>query len=285
MSRNDPTSRPKRPKTKSRLEQLITQWQKDSGYPVSRLNLRIAAMMIAGALARVADPDGRAVFATKGGVAMELRIGGRARATDDIDLILRGDPDRLADLLDRGLRDPYEEFSFRRGGITSLPLRPRVKKVKVQVIFAGRVLSSPRLEITPAETGQEEFTVVPGAPLDAVGLDGPETVHVLGTSWQIAQKLHAVTEEYPDGRENPRFRDLVDLQLLEALDPDLSKVREAFEQVFAVRCVQSWPPRLTVQPSWPERYEALASDLEMALTDVDAAADTIRAFIERVANA
>jgi len=71
---------PKPPKTKARLEQLITQWQKDSGQPVGRLNLRIAAMMLAGALARVTDPDGEGVFATKGGIAMELRLGDRARA-------------------------------------------------------------------------------------------------------------------------------------------------------------------------------------------------------------
>jgi hypothetical protein len=61
---------PKPPKTKARLEQLITQWQKDSGQPVGRLNLRIAAMMLAGALARVTDLDGEGVFATKGGIAM-----------------------------------------------------------------------------------------------------------------------------------------------------------------------------------------------------------------------
>lgn len=84
--------RPKRPKTKARLEQLITQWQKDSGLPVARLNLRIAAMMLAGALARVVDPDDEAVFATKGGIAMELWMGGRARATRDIDIVPGGIP-------------------------------------------------------------------------------------------------------------------------------------------------------------------------------------------------
>jgi hypothetical protein len=55
---------PKRPKTKARLEQLITQWQKDSGQPVARLNLRVAAMMLAGALARVVEACDR-VFAAR----------------------------------------------------------------------------------------------------------------------------------------------------------------------------------------------------------------------------
>ncbi|MBN8870087.1 MAG: nucleotidyl transferase AbiEii/AbiGii toxin family protein [Solirubrobacterales bacterium] len=285
MNTGDPAARPKRPKTKARLEQLITQWQKDSGYPVSRLNLRIAAMMIAGALARVVGPEGRAAFATKGGIAMELRMRGQARATNDIDLVLRGDADQLADLLDEGLAAPYEGFSFRRGEITSLPRRAEFRKVKVQVIFAGRVLSSPQLEISPAETGHEKFTAIPGLPLDAVGLDGPETVLVLDTRWQIAQKLHAVTEEYPDGYENPRFRDLVDLQLLEALEADLPTARQACEQVFTARGGQTWPPRLVAQPSWREGYAALAEELHMSPTDVETAVDTVQAFIDRIATA
>ena len=285
MNTGDPAARPKRPKTKARLEQLITQWQKDSGYPVSRLDLRIAAMMIAGALARVVDPEGRAAFATKGGIAMELRMRGKARATNDIDLVLRGDPEQLADLLDRGLAAPYGGFSFRRGEITSLPRRDEFRKVKVQVIFAGRVLSSPQLEISPAETGHEKFIAVPSLPLDAVGLDGPETVLVLDTRWQIAQKLHAVTEEYPNGYENPRFRDLVDLQLLEALEADLPAVRQACEQVFAARGGQTWPPRLITQPSWSEGYAALAEELDMSPTDVETAVDAVQVFIDRIATA
>ncbi len=137
-SRGNSAPRPKAPKTKARLEHLITQWQKDSGQPVARLNLRIAATMLAGALGRVVDPEGDCVFATKGGMAMELRLGDRARATRDVDLVLRGDPDQLADPLDDGLREPYRGFSFRRGATDDLPTRPHIKKTRVQVSFAGR---------------------------------------------------------------------------------------------------------------------------------------------------
>ena len=282
---DDDVRRPKPPKTKARLEQLITQWQKDSGVPVARLNLRIAAMMLAGALARVVDPGGEAVFATKGGIAMELWMGGRARATRDIDVVLRGDPERLAEQLDAGLREPYNGFTFRRGEIDELPARPSVKKVKVQVSFAGRILSSPQLEIASVDTGHEEFIAIPATKLDAVGLDGPDVVLVLAERWQIAQKLHAVTEQPTDGRENPRFRDLIDLQLLEALDPDLSSVRDACERVFAARTQQAWPPELVVQPSWPAGYAALATELELSVTDVDQAAGAVRAYIGRIASA
>lgn len=63
--------------------------------------------MLAGALARVTDPDGEGVFATKGGIAMELRLGNSARATRCVDLVIRGETDDLAELLDGGLREPY----------------------------------------------------------------------------------------------------------------------------------------------------------------------------------
>lgn len=277
--------RPKTPTTKARLERLVTDWQKSSGQPVARLNLRIAAMMIAGALARVVGPDDRAAFAIKGGMAMELRLGDRARATRDIDLILRDDTDRLADLLDAGLGEPYNGFAFRRREIGDHPVRSDVKRVEVQVIFARKVLCTPKLEIAPAETGHEEFAALPGARLDAVGLDGPELVQVLATPWQIAQKLHAVTESYPAGRENPRVRDLVDLQLLEATDPNIRKVRDACEQIFASRGQHPWPPDLAIPPSWTAGYEAIATALAFPVTDVNDAADAVCLYVERIVGA
>lgn len=277
--------RPKPPKTKARLEQLIGQWQKESGLPVARLNLRIAAMMLVGALARIVDAEGKGVFATKGGVAMELWMSGRARATRDIDIVLRGDPDQLPHHLDTAIREPYEGFTFRRGEIDELPFRSNVKKVKVQVSFARRILCSLRLEIAPLDTGHEEFVAIPATNLDPVGLDGPELVLVLAPHWQIAQKLHAVTEQPDDGRENPRFRDLIDLQLLGALDPDLAAVRDACERVFAARGRQTWPPTLVVQPSWVTGYAALAAELDLDVTDVEQAANAVRGCIDRIASA
>jgi hypothetical protein len=216
---------------------------------------------------------------------MELWMGGRARATRDIDIVLRGDPDQLAEQLDAAMREPYKGFSFRRGEIGELPFRSSVKKVKVQISFVGRILSSPQLEIAPLDTGHEEFVAIPATKLDAVGLDGPAVVLVLAGRWQIAQKLHAVTEQPADGRENPRFRDLIDLQLLEALDPDPAAVRDACERVFAARAQQPWPPALVVPPSWAAGYAALAAELDFDITDVEQAASAVRAYVERTASA
>ena len=77
---------PKRPKTVNRLQRLITDWEGSSGLPVRRLNLRVASMMLTGALARSIDKDGEPVFLTRGGISMELRAGEKARGTRDVEL-------------------------------------------------------------------------------------------------------------------------------------------------------------------------------------------------------
>ena len=56
----------------------------------------VAYMIMAGALERATDGDGP-TFMVKGGVALELRLRDRARATKDIDVVLR---DKEADLVD-----------------------------------------------------------------------------------------------------------------------------------------------------------------------------------------
>jgi hypothetical protein len=121
-------------------------------------------MMLAGALARIADPNGEGIFAIKGGVAMELRMGDRARATRDVDLIMRGDPTRLAALLDDGLREPYGGFSLRRDALGDLPSRPQVKKTRVEVSFAGRSLTTLHLEIAPPDTATRSSPRSPVSP-------------------------------------------------------------------------------------------------------------------------
>jgi len=65
-------------------------------------------------------------------------------------------------------------------------------------------------------------------------------------------KIHACTGVYTDGRENDRFRDLIDLQLLRDLveDGGLTSVREACTEIFALRDKHAWPPKVTVYLSW-----------------------------------
>jgi hypothetical protein len=270
------------PSTLNRLQQLITELEKQSGLPVRRLNMRVASMMLAGALSRLLDGEGNPTFVTKGGIAMELRMSDRARATQDVDVVLRAGPDTL----EEAAAQPYEGFTFRAGEPQPLPLRPHISRVAIPVLFGDKPFNSLMVEVSPVQAGGDEYEMVPGHDLSDIGLKGPDVVPVLALRWQIAQKLHAVTEQpQRDGGENPRFWDLIDLQLLEVLatDTSLAEIREACERVFSSRGQQPWPPQITVYPSWADAYDAMARELSMPITDVDEAAAAVTTFIERIA--
>ncbi len=274
---------PKRPKTVNRLQRLITDWERDSGMPVRRLNLRVAAMMLAGALGRVSDDQDVPVFLTRGGVAMELRTGEKARVTRDVDLVLRGEPNSLIAHLDAAFAEAYREFSFERDEPRPLELRPHVQRVRVKIAFRSKPFMTAVVEVAPMEAG-EESEQLPGHDLSTVGLDSPDMILVLSVPWQIAQKLHAVTEPpLRAGGENARYWDLIDLQLLQALtEENLAPTKEACQQTFKARRQQAWPPRITIYPDWAERYTTMATSLDMPITDVREVAGIIHDFIRLI---
>lgn len=249
--------------------------------------MRVASMVLAGALSRLVDEEGQPRFLTKGGIAIELRLLDQARASQDVDIVLLGKPAELADHLEEVFSEPYEGFSFIAGEPEALPARPEVRRLQIQVFFNTRRFTTLKVEFAPAEAGGHEFDELPGHDLSKLGLKGPERVPVLALRRQIAQKLHAVSgPPLKDGGENVRFWDLIDLQLLEAVtNGELRIIREACQETFALRAQHTWPPEITVYPSWSESYAAMARSMEMPITEVEEAAAAVRAFIARIEEA
>lgn len=274
---------PKRtPSQVNHLERLLQSYSRATGVAPNRLRRWMTMMVMVGALDRVqADPD-QPLFLVKGGVAMELRLRQGARATRDLDMVFLGDPDQLLAALDAALAEPYSLFSFERG-----PAEPigttQSQHLDVKVAFNGRSWATVRLEISPPEgRSGNESQVLDAISIEDFGLIGPEKVRCLSIRYQIAQKLHACTEVFPTGRENDRFRDLIDLLLLRALDPDLTAIRHACVDIFASRAKHAWPPTLDAPSSWAEPYTRLAGELEFAITDPDEAATLVGEFIAKI---
>lgn len=153
-------------------------------------------------------------------------------------------------------------------------------------------LSQQAVVTVPVEMAEVEGSMgvdvdqVPARSLDHVGLDGPATVPCIAVRWQIAQKLHACTEQLED-RDNDRFRDLLDLQLLAELiaEEGWPDVRVACVEVFAGRAKHAWPPELTMPDSWRAGYRTLAEDTDFAVVDVADAAEAVRHLIARIDSA
>jgi hypothetical protein len=262
------------------LERLVQALSVDEGIAADRLRRWVSTMILLGALGRVGDDAHR--FLLKGGVAMELRLRLRARATKDIDIIVI--PDRNADILEvlqDALDEPYLDFAFRLTDSRPIEGTP-AQRMSVKMTYRGKSWATLQLEASGPEAGSDETEQIGAFSLTQLGLDGPDEVACQSLRYQIATKLHAVTERFDD-RENDRFRDLIDLLLLRDLEPDLTPLAKACRDVFTSRGKQPWPPRLTVEPSWPDEYRALAFDLDFAVGDVTEAATLVQELIDQIA--
>jgi hypothetical protein len=280
-----PKDRP--PANRVALERWITQKADEDGVAAGRLRRALSFMVLSAVLARFTDEEGFPLFLLKGGVSMELRVGARARASKDFDTAFRDDMSRLEDLL--AAASVHEHGMFRLTAGAASPIGPTgAIRIPVRIALAHYDWGTVDLEVSPAEGGSREAASIeyasPAPALSVFGLpDGPR-VPLFPLPYQVAQKLHACTE-VREAHDNDRFRDIVDLLLLEEVldDADLPAVRLACEEVFRLRGRHAWPPAIRVYPLWPEGYRALTTAMGFPVTEVGDAVDLVGAFISRIA--
>lgn len=265
--------------SKSHLEQLIGRYSRDTGIAADRVRRWVSTMALLGALDRVQADRDLPRFLLKGGVAIELRLRLGARATKDVDVVFRGEPGELVDALDEAFAEPYCDFAFRRG--EPADHGPHARRFDVRLIYQSRAWATVRLEVSQSEIGADEAEYIDAISLEDFKLSGPRTIACLPLRFQVAQKLHAVSER-PVDRVNDRFRDLVDLLVLRDLIDDLPALRLACETTFAGRATHVWPPSVNAHASWRVGYARLAREVGLEVVSVDAAATEVQAFVAAI---
>jgi hypothetical protein len=269
------------------LARYAQAYARELGVTEGRVRAWVAYMILAGKLERAADADAPN-FLVKGGVALELRLRDRARATKDIDVVLLDPQADLADAIEQALSgEAYQGFSFRRKG-QPLLLDNGAVNLGIALAYRGQPWTSISVDIARAEAGESEVEWVEAIVLtDTFGVTGPAALPCLPLRFHVAQKLHGTTLPPRPGKQNERFRDLVDLLLLEAMFAhDYIALREACEMVFRNRNTHPWPPNLDAVPlHWAEPFAQLASELELNEKDVETALVRVRGFVARIVNA
>lgn len=240
-------------------------------------------MVILGALDRVRSTDDRHTFVIKGGVAMEIRLGMSARATRDVDMTFCGDRESLDTALDIALADSYGGFSFRRSNLMPIG-QTGAHRAQIKMDYRGKGWMTLDLEVTVADQSRVEVEMIPAISITDFQLLGPSRVATLSLRYQIAQKIHAVTEEIP-GRDNSRVRDILDLVLLADLVSDMGRIKEACLDVFNARAAHEWPPVITVPSSWSKDYAGLVDNLALPAPTFDDAVTFVRDLIDNIADA
>lgn len=228
-------------------------------------------------------------WVVKGGMAMEVRIGNRARMTRDLDLAIRDGAggSGVHVLLSQALHDDPtgDGFDF---AIPSPEPRSADQlgqagwRFHVDVRLAGRTFERVRVDVV--ERSDELVATERLALPDLLGFAGIEsaTVEAADRAQQFAEKLHALTRDY--GRPNSRVRDLIDIVLLieGGLAPD-GGLAETVVHVFHTRGTHAVPTELADPPGdWRDRYPDEASQLEVGAATLDEALDLVRSFWREV---
>jgi hypothetical protein len=276
------------------LRDRLTAAAKREGVVFGRLQQHVGVLVVAQFMNLAADDQGLPVLLVKGGASLELRRGiPESRTSKDLDTVLRGDIEAVYERLADAGADGWEGFTatftasvpFEVPGLVGKPHRLTAK-----LAYQGKPFVSIPIEISPVEAGNAEgFDTVSSDALTLVGLSESVAVPCMTLPWQIAQKIHACTEPVEPPRTNDRARDLVDLQLLEALtvDDPLTDIQAACRAVFEARGKHVWPPALTAQDNWEIIYVRALEGLEDIgiAGSLDEALVRVQSFIDRIAEA
>jgi type II secretory pathway pseudopilin PulG len=274
------------PKNRRALEQRLRNVIADTELQ-QRARRQLSYVALAATLMRHAcDEHDEPLFLIKGGVAVELLLGLRARATKDLDASARLTGEDIGPRLRAALAHGWEGFTFRLTGLEQVRDTTALRG-DVKVSYQGDPWSTVQFEASPAEgTAGHQIHWTGNAFVDPerLGLPSPGELPLVTIAYLIAQKLHACTDHTDDEGPNDRYRDLIDLILVDRLvhDEDRAGVREVCVEIFRLRAKHAWPPRITVLPDWPEGYRTLAEQLGFAPADVHQAAIDVQEIIVRI---
>lgn len=231
--------------------------------------------------------DERAIL--KGGLVLELRLE-QARATKDVDLGLKGNPQELLTQLQELGRIESGDFltfetraDLKHPEILAEGMVYQGFRYKVQAYLAGKVYGSPYgVDIAMAEPIFGEPEILTGSSeLSFAGLAPPEfRVYPLET--HLSEKLHAYTMPRP--RPNSRVKDLPDIALIGTLKEfQAIDLREAIRWTFRHRTSHERPHQLP-PPSddWGPVYVKMAKANSLPWSTLDEVYQAARTFMDPV---
>ena len=242
----------KRPNTCTNLIRAINTVA--AGTDAVRLSRQLANVIVGQML-----PDG----VIKGGSSLMFRYGSRlTRYTRDVDTARVMEHGEYVDRLQRALAAGWNGFTADLVEVE--PAKPKdvpgkyvMRPYDAKLKYMGRPWQTVRIEIGHNEIGDadeyeeflpEELT----AAFEEMQFPRPQPLRVMKLSYQIAQKLHALSEEGSD-----RAHDLIDLMLIGRQSQlDFVDIKSKCMRLFDYRRKQAWPPEIKKGDEWDAKYEA-----------------------------
>ena len=249
------------------LEARFVALSRDGGVSLVRLRKSVAFDRLLARLFAVA-PDR---WVLKGGLALDYRLGTKARTTMDIDLTGPGGGEdaATADLLATGELDLGDHFSFAIERTAKLDQLVEGSAVRyhVQADLAGRLFEEFLVDMGFDFPAGWEPDRLQGPDLLAFADIEPVQAPSLPLELQIAEKVHAYTRGYgQSGMASTCVKDLVDLALIaSASQVNADRLNRALRETFRQRDRHGLPGALPRPPAdWRVPYARMATEVGLA---------------------
>lgn len=201
----------------------------------------------------------------KGGFALDLRLGERARATRDVDIEWQTAEDELLDaLIDATSVDVGDYFAIQVERTTTPPDRlGGSHRFRVTAALAGRPFETFLLDVGLRSDTINEYDTLTTPDILAFAEIEPAHIRAITLERHIAEKLHAYTRRYGDDQPSTRAKDLVDLVLISDLASfEFSRLRNVIVRLFEARATHELPGSVPAPPTeWARPYRALAEEV------------------------
>ena len=226
----------------------------------------------------------------RGGTSMKLRYGNSTtRFTMDFDVARRIELDDFVSAMSTRLEAGWGPFTGRlveadKSHPRGVPSEYVMQPFDVKLQYRGHPWCTVRFEVSYDEVGDAEEMDMPPIPQEildafsALELPIPSPVPLMTISFQVAQKLHGLTEE-----GSTRVQDLIDLQLMARNEVlDLIKIRSVCKRLFANRKRQQWPSRIVKGERWDDIYKEETESIKGLFPSVDEAIEWANDLIKSI---
>jgi hypothetical protein len=219
----------------------------------------------------------------KGGFALQLRLGDRARTTKDIDVLsMFQQKEILSALRQAGSLDFEDWFQFEVSASSkNSDEDPGGVRYQIRALLDGRIFERFHVDVGLGDAMLDpvEYLQTPDL-LEFAGID-PAVIPCFPINQQIAEKLHAYTRPYPTG-SSTRVKDIVDILLLAGLgEINGKKLFEAIQATFHSRGTHPLPMSVPAPPrNWSPSYRRLARQVELGYPSLQEAFEAIQLFLD-----
>ena len=236
----------------------------ESGGPLDRMRKYVAFERLLARLHIIA-PDR---YVLKGGYALDLRLGDRARSTQDLDVaVTESEAEVVHDLALASTLDltDYFQFEFNRTRALDNLDEATAVRFSIQSFVADKRFELFRLDVGVEGLGTAHPEALTGGDFLTFADDALVEHRVVPLSQHVAEKIHAYTRIYSHVHGSSRVKDLIDLVLISShltlFATDLSR---ALFTTFSTRRFQTIPVFLPRPPAaWETPYRGLANEVAL----------------------